>query len=350
MTITSTDTRLREVLATHFDPKWGTAYWLDRARDRGIDPCREIKTVEDLSRFGEMTQADLRQRPLVDYIPHQLHDQLDRLIIGQTGGTTGTPAWTAFTQDEFHVAFVEPFEVVAKYVDFPRRESWLFVGPSGPHLIGQAARAIARSMQSTEPFSVDFDPRWARKLTAGSVAAKRYLQHVIDQAMDVVNNQPIGVLFATPPVLLELAKAMSTAHRRRIRAVHYGGMAITPETMENLQTQAYPDALHLAGYGNTLLGCCLELRTEAGRPLDYFPHDDRLLLRTVDAEGNSAEAGQVMASRLDHSFLILNLRERDHAECVSVPRDAPEGFRAPGVRHPHTPQSTAPKLTSIGLY
>jgi len=344
------NTRLRSVLSAHLDHEGGSVFWLDRARSLGITGPEDVPTIRDLHRLGEMTAADLRRRPLMDYIPRSLLGTPERLVIGQTGGTTGAPVWTAYRDDEFRAAFVEPFVAAAKHVGFPQGEPWLFIGPSGPHLIGQAARAIARSVDSAEPFSVDFDPRWARRLAAGSVAAQRYLQHVIDQSMDTLSSQPISVLFATPPVLLKLADTMTIAQRRRVRAVHYGGMAIDEVTLDRLQADAFPDALHLAGYGNTLLGCCLELNTLRGRRLDYFPYGHRLLLETVNAEGHPAASGQLRVSRLDHSFLIVNLRERDHAQHVTPPPDAPPGFSSPGVREPHTPQPARKVPAVTGLY
>ncbi len=338
-----------DVLRTHLDPKWGSAHWIDRAGRLGMGGADEVHTIEDIKRLGPISPHDLRERPLWDYIPRRYHDQSQRLVIGQTGGTTGAPVWTAYLDEEFRAAFVQPFVDVAEYVDFPRGESWLFVGPSGPHIIGQAARAIARAVGSAEPFTVDFDPRWARKLTRGSVAAARYLQHVTDQAMQIIESQPVGVLFATPPVLLELAERMTPDQRQRVRGVHYGGMAITEDVLLKLQCECFPNAVHLSGYGNTLLGCCPELTTQSGRALDYFPHGDRLLLNILDDNDQPAPFGRVVASRFDHSFLIINLYERDYAHRVDLPRNAPSAFQGPGLRNPHTPAPVADTVP-VGLY
>ena len=58
-----------------------------------------------------------------------------------------------------------------------------------------------------DPFSVDFDPRWAKKLADGSLARRRYLDHVTAQALDVLEREEVGVLFTTPPALAALAAA-----------------------------------------------------------------------------------------------------------------------------------------------
>lgn len=341
---TALNRHLRDVLRTHLHPTGGSAYWLDRARQLGVRDADDIGGIEDLSRLGGMTPDDLRQRPLMDYVPRCYHTSQSKLVIGQTGGTTGRPVWTAYLPQEFDAAFVRPFVAASQHVGFPRQGTWLFVGPSGPHIIGQAARALACNTGCAEPFTVDFDPRWARKLPSGSVAAARYLQHVVDQAMEVIELQPIDVLFATPPVLLALADRMSEPQRARVRGVHYGGMAITAATLDRLQGEAFPAAVHLSGYGNTLLGCCLELNNAPGRALDYFPQGHRLLFTTVDADGRPAEQGRVCVCRFDHSFLIVNLTERDHAVLMPPPANAPEGFTLPGLRDPHTP---APKQSAV---
>lgn len=338
------------MLALHTDPDVGSRYWLERTKQLGVRHIGEVRTVGDLHRLGTMSPEDLRERTLWDYIPRAYHDQPGRLVLGQTGGTTGVPVWTAYLEDEFEAAFVRPFVVAAEHVGFPHGGSWLYVGPSGPHIIGKAASAIARAVGSAEPFTVDFDPRWARKMTSGSVAASRYLRHVVDQAMAVIESQAVDVLFATPPVLSALADRMTDEQRSRIKGVHYGGMAVREETLGQLQCEDFPEAVHLSGYGNTLLGCCLELNSKPGRTLDYFPYGDRLLLRTVDEEGGDAPFGRVIACRFDRACLVINLIERDHAHAVCPPKDAPPGFRGMGLRGPHTPATVTNEPAVVGLY
>lgn len=352
----SVESRLRRVIALHFHPVDGSAYWLKRAREMAFDPVREIQRLEDLELLGETTIADLQSRPLTDFVPRRLLRRMDRLRICQTGGTTGSGGfgtWAAYREDELLEAFVLPFVAAARHVAFPSREPWLFIGPSGPHVIGKVARHLAAALGSGEPFSVDFDPRWARRLAEGSFARQRYLGHVIEQAMAVLTTQDVGVLFSTPPVLEALAAALTPKQRERIRGVHHGGLAIAPERMERFQTELFPAAVHLSGYGNTLLGCCLELNSALGRQLDYFPWGNRLVFETVDEDGSSVPPGglgQVRVTRLDESMLIVRLRERDFAELLPPPGGL-EGseFRLPGLRNPGPRAADAPAV-SAGLY
>jgi phenylacetate-coenzyme A ligase PaaK-like adenylate-forming protein len=353
------DQRLRRVVAAHFHPVWGTPYWLDRARQLRIDARRELRTIGDLDLLGEMTPLDLRRRPLLDYVPRRMHERLDQLVIAQTGGTTaGGGTWTAYHDDEFVEAFVLPFVAAAGALGFPPREQWLFIGPSGPHVIGKVVRHLAAALGSPEPFAVDFDPRWAKKLPDGSFARQRYLGHLIEQAMLVIERQDVGVLFTTPPVLEALAAVMSPAQRARLRAVHYGGLPISPREMRRFQTDLFPAAVHLSGYGNTLFGCAMELSTRPAREIDYFPFGNRLLFETVCDDGAataSGEPGQVRFTRLDETMLLVRLRERDHAVRIEPPpAGAPAEFVLPGLRNPRTPAAAATAATAepiaTGLY
>ncbi len=328
--------RLRRVLSLHFDPAGGTAYWLERQRALGFDVRREIRTVDDLARLGCMTPGELAGRALTDFVPRALHATRREWILAQSGGATGNPVWTAYSEDEFEEAFVTPFRAAAAHVGFPRGGAWLYAGPSGPHIIGRAARALARSVGAGEPFTVDFDPRWARKLSEGSFAQQRYLAHVVEQALAVIAVQPVEVVFSMPRIVAELARRMSDAQRERIRGVHYGGAHLSAEELAALQQDHFPKAIHLSGYGNTLFGCCPELETETGRVPTYFPYGERLLsgLHEPGADGETCGGarGRLRYSRLDETMLLVNVIECDAGQIVPAPGDAPAGFDLPGVR------------------
>ena len=346
------DDRLRRLMRLHFDPDLGTPFWLDRARALGLDPRRDVRTAADLALFGDMKPADLSGRPLADFIPRRFHADLAGYVLGQTGGTTGGGVWTAYRADEFEAAFITPFELAAAHVGFPRGEPWLFVGPSGPHIIGKVLRSLAARLGSHDPFSVDFDARWAKKLPDGSFALDRYLAHVVEQSLAVLTTQEIGVLFTTPAVLGALADAMTPAQRGRIRGIHYGGMELPAAALERFQRDVFPDAVHLSGYGNTLFGCCLELDTRPGRTPVYFPYGERLLMEVADPSGRPASPGAegtVRFTRLDETSLIIRMLERDAGAAETPPPNAPPGFAGSGIRGPHSPPSLAPRQAK-GLY
>jgi hypothetical protein len=348
------------VLALHLDPRHGSRYWLGRQHDLGWDVRDRVRGVDDLGLLGPMPLDDLRRFPVRDFIPRACHRRLDRFILGETAGTSGEPRPTAYRDDEFQAAFVDPFLEAADAAGFPRGLPWLWVGPSGPHIIGKVVRELARQTGSMDPFSVDFDPRWAKRLAPGSLAAQRYLDHVTSQAVDVLEREEVGVLFTTPPALRALAARLSEQQRAVVRAVHYGGMCITAEELNAFRAQ-FPRAVHLSGYGNTLFGVVMEVADAPRQALDYFPRGDRVLFEVV-AQGDDAEApwpprpcapgetGRVLFHRLDESCLLVNVLERDWAERVPASAAALAlGWRADGLRDPRPPARAAGALR-IGLY
>ncbi len=352
------ETRLRDVLAIHFDPKQGSPYWLRCAKKLGFDPRAEIKCVADLARLPMVDPKDLATYKLEEFLPRPLLDRKSELIIAATGGTVGQPTWTAYLEQEFREAFVDPFLIAAKHVDFPTCGTWLYVGPSGPHIISRAANAIARSTGSMMPFGVDFDPRWAKKMASGSLAARRYLQHIVDQAIAIIDSQPITIIFSTPAVMVALAGTMRAQQREKINGVHYGGMAISSSEMEMLQTEAFPHAVHLSGYGNTLFGCCLELDVSAGRELIYYPHGNRVLFGVLDEQsanpdrptyGRAGVEGPLVFSRLDETVLLINVLERDCVKLCNPPTQAPMEFQLMGIGSV-VPRDEHRNVASVSLY
>lgn len=335
---------LARIMEVHFDPKWGTPYWLERAPELGFDPRRHVTTIEDLDRFGPMPTELLAERPIEDFIPRRFHDRLPEFITTETGGTTGPPKRTAFRKDEFEAAFIAPFLEAAARVRFPRNVHWLFVGPSGPHIIGKAARACAIAMGSVDPFMVDFDPRWARRLPEDSLARARYLDHVLTQAEAVMRSQRIGVVFATPPVLRALGERLAQPLREAITGIHLGGMSLDSDFRRNLTAEWFPNAVALSGYGNSLAGMCPQLKYDLDAPPEYYPYGHRLVLRVDAAEGETR--GRVRFHRLDESALLLNVVERDVAE-PAVHDVQAAGFQREGVRDPRP--ANEPNL-STGLY
>lgn len=311
------------ILDLHFDEKSGAVYWLDVLKKTGLNRT-SFHCVEDLLKLGPMDVHALRTRPIVDFIPASLHQRMGEMILSETGGTTGDPCRRVFLPDEFHNAFVAPWLQAAEHFGFPQEERWLFIGPSGPHIIGQAARALARGTNSLEPFSIDCDVRWIKQQQPDSMGFMLYMEHLFTQALNIVNQQNISVLFTTPPLLLGLAERMNKRQRQQIRGIHTGGMAQDPATSKNL-AELFPSAVILPGYGNSLFGVTFEGEQVVDTPSAFVVHDPALHLHLIplpktEEEGprltetvDIGERGRVMFHRFDKAFLIINMLERDTA-------------------------------------
>lgn len=352
------EARLHEVLALHFDDRHGAPFWLDRARELGFDPRREIRSISDLPKLGTFRRTWQYERPVRDFVPRTLwRDLATELVFAETGGTSGAPVRTVFSPGEFVDAFGTPFVAISERVGFPRGGTWLFVGPSGPHVIGQAARLLARMHDSHEPFGVDLDPRHARSQTPGSIGERLYVEHVIGQSLDLLGREPIDVLFTTPPLLAALGDALEPRRRDAIRGIHLGGMPVSASQLE-LARNSFENAVVLPAYGNSLFGILPMVDTRAGSPhVDYSPLAGRVLIDVVENRPEDGrvplrvavgETGRVMFTRIDRTTFLPNVLERDVATRVATPLELTEhGFARFGLRDP---RPLAAISTTQGLY
>lgn len=331
--MTGRDERLQAVLSEHFDPRWGSPFWLERLSELDFNPVRDVQTVGDLWRFGPTSLERMATHPIEHFIPQRYHHDLRTFVLTESGGTSGPPKRSAYLQSEFEEAFVHPFVAAAQRVRFPRGVHWLFIGPTGPHIIGKAARACAAALDSMEPFTVDFDPRWVRKLPVGTMAHSRYVEHVAQQAEAILLTQSVGVLFATPPVLTALGQRLPNAVRSCIEGVHLGGLPSSPEFLHSLESEWFPNAVVLGGYGNSLAGLCPQVGSSPTGLPEYAPYGERLI---VDVEsGEDGPRGQVVFHRLDRSCFLPNVHERDWAERIELDTTATAtGFGRVGLRDP----------------
>lgn len=359
----SIDTWIRHIISIHFNPVHGSQYWLQKEKTLGIHARRDISSLDDLHILGPMEEEDLRRYPLEHFIPTIYLKNKEELILGETAGTTGLPKVTAYLKNEFYMTFVEWFRYIAVHRGFPCAANWLWVGPSGPHIIGKAVGPVARSMGSMDPFSIDMDPRWVKKLKPDSLGYKRYLDHIIDQALDILKRQHIDVIYSTPPLLLKLAESMNFKQRMQIRGIHYGGVAIGQEHLKRFKTDLFPNAVHIAGYGNTLFGLCMEITESQNGDLNYYPPGPRMVVQVVSTKYSIlpdknrlthvveyGEKGQVVCHRFDESFFIPNMFERDEAIRIAPTKEVQSlGIYQDGVRNPSLLNGLEAN-TKIGVY
>ena len=357
------DEWLPEIIAIHFDPDHGSRYWLDKEKEIGIKALDEIRTLDDLRVLGPMCEDDLRKYPIEHFIPKAFLNQKRDFIIGETAGTTGRPKVTAYRENEFYTTFVDWFGYIAQRRGFPTGGNWLWIGPSGPHIIGKAVRPVSQRMGSMDPFSIDFDPRWAKKLMPGTIGSKRYLEHILEQSLDIIETQKVDVLYTTPVVLKALSVRMKEEQRRSIKGVHYGGVSIEKDVFRKFKEEYFPNSVHISGYGNTLFGLCLEIEESPTYDLEYYPPGARMVVQVVSTEGGTVpsyarlakivdygEVGQVVFHRFDQSFFIPNMFERDKAVRIApTPTVREYGVMQDGVKNPSLLDSND-SVVKTGLY
>ncbi len=339
------DEWLREVLRVHFDKDCGAPYWLRKERELSISVLEEIRCVRDLKLLGPMSSEDLASTSLDEFLPRTFLAKKEHLVIGETGGTTGRIKTTAYSALEFRYACVDFLRLVFEKRGFPRGLHWAYVGPSGPHIMFKNAQSLARAFGSLEPFSVDFDPRWIKKMQRGSLGFERYKDHVLEQSERIFYVQDIGILFTTPVIAIALGERLSPSRREKVRGMHLGGMTLAPNDYQKVR-EIYPNAVIVPGYGNTLFGVALEFSLSPDDSVNYYPPGPRLILKVIPGNGYSdeeriskevafGEKGQIMFHRLDKSFFIPNMIERDEAERVPALKEWKAlGFYLDGVKDP----------------
>ncbi|MGL4854464.1 MAG: hypothetical protein ACRC37_04345 [Lentisphaeria bacterium] len=311
---TSFERRL-EVLMLHADRRTGSKYWQEffRKSKYGVEEIAHNPLLA-----GVFDLQVLRDYPIEHFIPAKVLESRECLVIGETSGFSGVPIVTAFTEEELVKGFVDPFISQAELVGFPLKVNWLWGGPTGPHIIGKAVDAILKKIGGIGAFSVDFDPRWYKKMPEDSINRQRYFSHLIEQMRRHMETQNIEVLFTTPPMIKALASKISESTRNKIKGVHYGGMAISNEDYY-MYKKLFPNAVHMSGYGNSLFGMYPETGFSE-RGIHYKTISSRIDLEVVEVEPDGikkcavGQRGRVMLSRYDRSMLLINVLERDEAE------------------------------------
>jgi len=176
------DAWTREVVEWHFNPDTGSPFWLERAKTLDFDPRREIRSYQDLDRFGLFQDEWLRGGPITRWVPKGYAGK--PVYTFETGGSTGVPK-SRINIDDFRIDY-EYFSSTLPDEFFPKGSDWIMVGPTGPRRLRLGVEHLAQHRGGI-CFCVDLDPRWVIKLLKLGQAqeAERYKQHVVEQALTI---------------------------------------------------------------------------------------------------------------------------------------------------------------------
>jgi phenylacetate-coenzyme A ligase PaaK-like adenylate-forming protein len=329
------DAWVREVVAWHFDPRTGTPFWLEWASRAGWDPRREIRSYDDLDRFGEFQDEWLRGGPVRRWVPLGYADR--PVSIFETGGSTGVPK-ARINIDDFRTDY-EMFSATLPDQYFPPGADWLHVGPSGPRRLRLSIEHLCQHRGGI-CFMVDLDPRWVIKLIkAGDMAhMEKYKAHVIDQALTLLKaHENIHCLFTTPKLLEALCEKASLK-KLGITGVFCGGTEMTPQFHRFAVEELLEGAYFAATYGNTLMGLATHRPRQEGESWDivYYPPSPRAMMEVVDPDQPDrvmayGETGRVRLTTLTREFFMPRFLERDEAEreppCQPYPWDGVRNVR-----------------------
>ena len=329
------DAHVREIVQWHFNPDTGTPFWLDFASKLDWDPRKEVRTYEDLDRFGFFEDEWLRGGPVRRWVPKAYADR--PIYTFETGGSTGVPK-SRVTIDDFRIDY-EMFSDTLPDEFFPKGSDWLMVGPSGPRRLRLAVEHLAQHRGGIS-FCVDLDPRWVVKLVKSRQMdqVEAYKRHVVDQALTLLKaHDNIKCMFITPKLLEALAERISLK-KAGITGIFCGGTEMTPQFHRWVHEEVLEGTFFAPTYGNTLMGLAVH------KPFDpadnyaiiYYPPIPRAVLEVVDPDNPLkvvpyGQTGRVRLTTLTKEFFIPRFLERDEAEreppCEAYPWDGVRNVR-----------------------
>ena len=310
------DTHLSEIIDWHFSPETGCPFWLDWAR-KNFDPRKEIASFADLLKFPHFQDEWLRDLQPESWVPAAFQGKPFNIF--ETGGTTGMPkqriGWNDYKTD------YEEFSGKISDEHFPRGAAWLMVGPTGPRRLRLAIEHLA-NFRGSSCYFIDLDPRWVKKVLAAKHfdQARAYMDHVVDQAVNILKHRRVAGLFTTPKLLEALAEKIDL-HQAGIRGVFCGGTTMGPQSVRFIVEEVLGGKIGFyPTYGNTLMGLAasVPLRPEDNYSVTYYAPQPRAVLRVVNPLNTDETVpyggwGRIELTTLTKEFFMPRFLERDEA-------------------------------------
>jgi phenylacetate-coenzyme A ligase PaaK-like adenylate-forming protein len=348
------DEQVREMVDWHFSPESGCPFWLNRAKELGVNPKRDVRCFEDLHILGEFQDDWLRGGPLERWIPRGLAGK--PIFVFETGGTTGVPK-SRIAHEDFRIDY-EMFSDTLPDEFFPKGANWLMLGPSGPRRLRLAVEHLCQ-YRGGVCFCVDLDPRWVIKLIkrGWNEHLEAYKDHVVDQAITILRaGHDIRCMFTTPKLLealaLRLQQAGGSIRKAGITGIFSGGTEFTPQWNRFAHEELLDGAYMTPTYGNTLMGLAASKPTgpDDDYKITYYAPQPRAVIEVVRFDDSEklvdyGETGRVKLTTLTKEFFVPKFLERDEGEreppYEKYPWDGVSGVR---------PFRELAATTTVGVY
>ncbi|MBO0885500.1 MAG: phenazine antibiotic biosynthesis protein, partial [Mycobacterium sp.] len=204
--------------------------------------------------------------------------------------------------------------------------------PSGPHGVGYFSRLISERLGSVF-YTIDLDPRWVKKIAArpGHINAtsevSAYIDHIVEQAVFILQTQDVANLHTTPPLLEAIARNDDAVDmiNRKIRYMVLSGAHAELDTLDLLR-EIFPNTTITMVFGSTMiLGPAFTRRNQDDGPFVFDPRPPYVVFSVVDpgtgTEVPYGQRGQVVMHHISKGMFIPNNLERDSA--IRLP--GPEG-------------------------
>ncbi|WP_277682093.1 hypothetical protein [Saccharomonospora azurea] len=310
------DAWTRSVIQRHFNPAFGSPYWLRVAKDLPFDPL-EITRYDELKAFGPFPREDLRTLDPTDLVPQDRPRPL-AVRIWDTGGTTGDPCRIVYTDRMLtHRGLWRWWQLENE--GFERGRAWLQATPSGPHVIGEGAWELV-DLYASRAYAIDMDPRWVKRLIRqGNLAgAKEYTEHLIEQITGALRSQPIDYLNTTPALFQALCDRFPELVAK-LGGVRLSGTHVSPDMYRGFKEALGENGIVGLTYGNTFGNSCGLAPENDGEVLPYVPTYPQVTTRVVDRSDWTVtvpygQVGRVCLTVLQEDLFLPNILERDQGE------------------------------------
>jgi hypothetical protein len=211
---------------------------------------------------------------------------------------------------------------------FQRGEGFLCLMPSGPHGVGYFSRLVSERLGSVF-HPIDIDPRWVKKIAARNAAAEvaAYVDHVIDQAVFILQTQNVANLHATPPMLEAIARDDKVVDlvNEKIRYLLLSGAHVDADTIDVLR-DIFPNTTITMAFGSTMILSQAVTRIADDESFVFDPRTPYVVFWVVDPDTGEqvpyGQLGQVVMNHISKGMFIPNNLERDRA--IRMPGPAGE--------------------------
>ena len=310
---------LRAAVGWHFGQDTGSPFWLRTAKTLGFDPLTDVNTFADLRLFPNLVD-ELRNVPVEDLIPRGYGSPGSPVPLPQifeSGGTTGPPKRTVQMPDWIAQVVEWQTEDFAAGGFVPGR-GFLCLMPSGPHGVGYFSRLVSERLGAVF-HAIDIDPRWVKKVAARNAAAEvaAYVDHVVDQAVFVLQTQNVANLHTTPPLLEAIARNDRVVDlvNDKIRYLLLSGAHVDADTLDLLR-EIFPHTTITMAFGSTMVLSQAVTRTD-GDSFIFDPRTPYVVFWVVDPDTGQqvpyGQQGQVVMNHISKGMFLPNNLERDSA-------------------------------------
>ena len=317
---------LRAAIAWHFGEETGCAFWLRATRTLDFNPLTDVNTFADLRLFPNLL-SELRSEPVEDLIPRGYGSPPPVPQIFESGGTTGAPKRTVQLPDWIEQVVEWQTEDFATG-GFLRGRGFLCMMPSGPHGVGYFSRLVSQRLGSVF-HSIDLDPRWVKKIAARNAVNEvtAYVDHLVEQAVHVLQTQHVANLHTTPPLLEAMARNDDVVKlvNEKIRFMLLSGAHVDVDTLDLLRG-IFPNTMITMAFGSTMiLSQAITRRNDGDDRFVFHPRSPYAIFSVVDPDTGDevpyGQRGQVVMNHISKGMFLPNNLERDSA--IRMP--GPEG-------------------------